>query len=69
MKIKEIAKSVIDTLPEEANMDDIIHALYVRAKFEQGIHEIENGKGVSHEEAKKIMRNWINKFNKPSLSL
>jgi len=56
MTIKEIAKSVIDKLPDEADMDDIIHALYIRTKFERGIQEIENGKGIPHEEAKTIMR-------------
>ena len=27
MSTKEMAKNVIDKLPDEANMDDIIHAL------------------------------------------
>ena len=59
MSVKELAKSVIDKLPDEANMDDIIHALYIRTKFERGLQEIEDGKGVPHEEAKKRMRSWI----------
>lgn len=59
MTIKEMAKSVIDQLPDEASMDDIIHALYIRIKFERGIQEIEAGKGIPHEEAKKIMRSWV----------
>ncbi len=59
MTAKEMAKNVIDKLPDEANMDDIIHALYIRTKFERGILEIEEGKGSSHEEAKKRMRSWV----------
>ncbi len=58
MSTKEMAKNVIDKLPDEADMDDIIHALGIRSKFERGIKEIEDGKGVSHEEARKIMRSW-----------
>ncbi len=58
MSTKEMAKNAIDKLPDEANMDDIIHALYIRSKFERGIKEIEDGKGVSHQEARKIMRSW-----------
>jgi hypothetical protein len=58
MTAREMAKSVIDNLPEEADMDDIIHALYIRTKFERGVQEIENGKGIPHEEAKRIMRGW-----------
>jgi hypothetical protein len=59
MTVKELAKKVIDTLPDEANMDEIIHALYIRAKFDNGIDQINEGKGISHEEAKKRMREWV----------
>ena len=59
MTIKEIAKNVIDTLPDKTTMDEIIHALYVQTKFDRGLKEIEAGKGISHEKAKKKMRSWI----------
>lgn len=52
MAVKDSAKQVIDTLPDEATIDDIIHALYVKAKFERGEQEIREGKGISHKEAK-----------------
>jgi len=61
MTVKEIAKKVIDSLPDEASMDEIIHALYIRAKFDRGIRQIDEGKGISHEEAKKRMREWVDK--------
>ncbi len=38
MTVKELSKKVIDTLPEDANMADIIHALYIRIKFDQNIY-------------------------------
>jgi len=59
MTVKEVAKSVIDNLPDEASMDDIIHALYIKIKFERGIQEIKEGKGIPHEEAKRKMRSWL----------
>jgi hypothetical protein len=52
MVTKDIAKQVIDKLPEEATMDDIIHALYLKIKFDRGEREIREGKGISHDEAK-----------------
>ena len=58
MTVKDIAKNVIDALPNEASMDDIIHALYVNVKFKHGEHEIREGKGVAHEEAKKRLEKW-----------
>ena len=56
---KDIAKKVIDTLPDEATMDDIIHALYIKTKFEHGEREIREGKGISHEKAKKRLQKWV----------
>lgn len=59
MAAKEIAKQVIDTLPEGATMDDIMHALYVRTKFAKGEQEIRDGKGIPHDEAKRRLGRWF----------
>ena len=59
MVVKDIAKRVIDTLPEEATMEDIIHALYINSKFEHGEREIREGKGIPHEEAKQSLQKWV----------
>lgn len=49
MPTKEIAKRVIDTLSDEATMDDIIHALYVKTKCENGEREVREGCSASVE--------------------
>ena len=59
MTVKESAKQVIDGLPDGASMDDIIHALYVNIKFAHGKQEIRDGKGISHEDAKKKLEKWL----------
>lgn len=60
MTTKEIAKKVIDTLPDEADMDTIIYTLYIKSKFEQGEHEIKEGKGIPHEKVKKrLFEKWV----------
>ena len=59
MTTKEIAKHVIDTLPKRATLDDIMHALYVNAKFHHGEREIIEGKGISHEVVKKRLKKWV----------
>jgi len=56
---KDIAKQVIESLPDTATMDDIIHALYVRTKFARGEREIREGKGVPHDEAKSRLNKWV----------
>jgi hypothetical protein len=56
---KDAAKKVIDSLPNDASMDDIIHALYVNIKFSHGEKEIREGKGISQEGAKKKLEKWL----------
>lgn len=50
---KQAAKELLDHLPEQASWDDIMYELYVRQKIEQGLKDIEEGRIVSHEEAKR----------------
>ena len=59
MTVKDIAKNVINALPPKVTMDDIIHALYVQAKFQHGEAEIKQKKGIPHEDAKKRLRKWV----------
>ena len=59
MTTREIARSVIEALPEDASMDDIMRALYIRAKIEKAERSIEEGRGVTHEEAKKRLQKWL----------
>ena len=54
-----MAKNVINGLPQKATFDEIIHALYVQAKFRHGEEQIRQKKGISHEEAKKRLRKWV----------
>lgn len=59
MAMKDIARQVIDSLPDDANFDEIMHALYVNAKFQHGEHEIRDGKGVPSEKAKRRLKKWL----------
>ena len=40
------------------NLNDIAYTLFFISKVQQGEKEIEEGKGISHEEAIKITRSW-----------
>jgi len=57
--VKDIAKQTIDILPDDTNMDDIIHALYIKAKFDHGESQIREGNGIPHEEAKRRLQKWV----------
>ena len=56
--VKDLAKQVIDALPDEATIDDIIQALYVREKYERGLREVREGRGIPHDEVKRQMQEW-----------
>lgn len=51
--MKEEAIKVIESLPDDVDLVDIIKELYVRYKIEEGLKDIEKGNVVSHEEIKK----------------
>lgn len=53
MTAKYMAKQLIDFLPDEATLEEIIYALYLRTKFELGEREIREDKGIPHHEARK----------------
>ena len=53
MQVKETAKKIIDNLPDETSIEEIMHALYVNAKFEHGEKEIRAGNGISQEDVKR----------------
>lgn len=56
---KDEARRIIDNLPEDATWDDIMYQLYVKEKTDKSLAEIEQGKVLSHEEAKRrLFSKW-----------
>ena len=55
MTTKQLVNEVLDTLPETATIDDVMYALYVRAKIEKSEQAIEAGHTLSHEQVVKRM--------------
>jgi predicted transcriptional regulator len=50
---KDAARQIIDRLPDQATWDDIMYELYVKQKIEEGIQAADEGRTVSHSEAKR----------------
>lgn len=59
MSIKEMAIQTIENLPNDAGFDEILQTLFIKAKFENGLKDVELGKGISNEEAKKRLEKWL----------
>lgn len=51
--VKEEAKKLLDTLPDEASWDDVMYEIYVRNKIDKGIAAAEEGRLLSHEDVRK----------------
>ena len=50
---KEVAKRLIDGLPDQATLNDIMYELYVRQKIEAGLEAVKEGRTIPHEEVKR----------------
>ena len=50
---KDAARQIIDHLPDQATWDDIMYEFYVKQKIERGLKAADEGRTLSHEEAKR----------------
>lgn len=57
--IKEEAHRVIDALSEKADMEDVIEALIIKAKLLKADADIDAGRVISHEDAKRRFDKWL----------
>ena len=51
--IKEEAKKIIDSMPDQATWDDIMYQFYVKKKILTSLTAAEDGKTLSHDDVKK----------------
>jgi predicted transcriptional regulator len=59
--IKQKVIEMIQSLPEEVTVDDIMEELYFKLQVDEGLRELDEGKGISHEEVEKRMSKWLTK--------
>jgi len=53
--VKENAKILINSLPDNSTWDDIMYEIYMKQKIEKGLNDIKTGKVISHNEVKRIL--------------
>ena len=56
--MKELVMEVTSALPDTATLRDIIEAIYVRLKIEEGLKDAEISKGLTTEELLKEIEKW-----------
>jgi predicted transcriptional regulator len=57
---KEVIK-LIQSLPDEVTIDDIMAELYFKLQVDAGLKELDEGKGTPHEEVEKRMSKWLSR--------
>jgi len=59
MTTKETVIEMIRRLPENGTLPEIIAELYFRQKVDRGLRELDERKGVSHDEARRRLAQWL----------
>ena len=58
--VKQNVIEMIERLPDDASVEDIMAELFFRRKVDEGLRELDAGQGVDHEEAKQQLAKWLN---------
>lgn len=57
--MKEKVIQMIQQMPDEVTVDDIFSELYFKLQVDSGLKELDEGKGIPHQEVKERMSKWI----------
>jgi len=57
---KQAVLEMIERLPDDASVEDIMAELFFRQKVDEGLRQLDAGEGVEHEEAKRKLGKWLN---------
>lgn len=61
MNIKEIVINTIKSLPDDSTWDCIQERINFMAGVRKGLREIDEGKGIPHDQVKKDFETWFAK--------
>ena len=60
MKVKETVRSLLDRLPENCTLDDVLYHLYVLQSIERGRADVKAGRTIPHDEVERELRKkWL----------
>jgi predicted transcriptional regulator len=59
--VKQQVIQMIQALPDDVTVDDVMAELYFKLQVDAGLKELDEGKGIPHEEVEKRMSKWLNR--------
>ena len=58
---KEEVRRILESLPDDATLEDIQYRIYVRQAIAAGLRDVDQGRVVSQEEVERRMARWTEK--------
>lgn len=55
---RDKAIETVKELPQEFELDDLIEKLIFVEKVDKGLRQLDEGKTISHEKVKEIVKKW-----------
>ncbi len=60
MEAKQTVRELLDRLPDDSSLDDILYHLYVVQAVNRGLADADAGRTISHEEVGELLRRkWV----------
>jgi predicted transcriptional regulator len=59
MTTKQAVLEMIERLPEDISVEDIMAELYFRQKVDEGLRQLDAGEGIEHEEVIRRLKKWL----------
>ena len=60
MQTKETVRALLERLPDDCSLDDVLHHLYVIQTIERGQADSRAGRTMSHEQvAEALRKKWL----------
>lgn len=58
---KQVAREILDSLPDDCSLEEIQYRLHVRQMVEEGRQDVRSGNVVSQEEIERDLEHWLAK--------
>jgi predicted transcriptional regulator len=60
VQAKQTVKELLDRLPDDCTLEDVLYHVYVVQEIERGLADVEAGRTIPHEEvAAKLRKKWL----------
>lgn len=59
--VKEQVIQMIQALPDNITVEDVMEELYFKLQVDAGLKELDEGKGIPHEDVEKRVSKWLTK--------